>query len=86
MSILADGQRVLAGTQVAPAERLVQAERLIMVRTGNIGAVDFSFNGESLSSQGSYYEARTLSFGPYGLQTRSPGANLLRPPSETLGP
>jgi len=63
MSIIADGHSVLSETLVAPNER-----------SGNIGAVDFSFNGDSLPTQGAYGEARTLSFNAYGLETRFPKA------------
>ena len=86
LSIVADGQRVLADTLVAPTERLLQAQKLIVIRAGNIGAVDFSFNGESLPSQGSYDEVRTLSFDPNGLQASSPRANLITPLSERIAP
>jgi cytoskeletal protein RodZ len=74
MLIIADGQRVLCETLVAPAEKLVEAHTQIMVRAGNIGAVDFSFNGKGLPTQGAYDEARTLNFDANGLQTRVPKA------------
>jgi hypothetical protein len=48
----------------------VEAHSHIVVRAGNIGAVDFSFNGNSLPTQGGYGEAKTLSFDAHGLQTR----------------
>jgi len=81
MSIIADGQRVLSETLVAPAEKLVEAHNHIVVRAGNIGAVDFSFNGESLPTQGAYDEARTLSFDAKGLQARVPKVQSLSDPS-----
>jgi cytoskeletal protein RodZ len=74
MSIIADGHSVLSETLVAPNERSVEAHSHIVVRAGNIGAVDFSFNGDSLPTQGAYGEARTLSFNAYGLETRFPKA------------
>ena len=74
MSIIADGHSVLSETLVAPTERSVEAHSHIVVRAGNIGAVDFSFNGHRLPTQGANGEARTLSFDAYGLQTRFPKA------------
>ncbi|HXW90737.1 MAG TPA: RodZ domain-containing protein [Terriglobales bacterium] len=76
MLIIADGQRVLCETLLAPAERSVEAHSLITVRAGNVGAVDFSFNGKSLPTQGTYDEARTLTFDASGLQARFPKAVL----------
>jgi cytoskeleton protein RodZ len=70
MSIIADGRRLLSETLVAPTERLVEAHDQIVVRAGNIGAVDFSFNGKRLPAQGDYNEARTLAFDVNGLQAR----------------
>jgi len=49
-----------------------------VVRAGNIGAVDFSFNGKRLPTQGDYDEARTLNFDVNGLRTRL--ANSLTAP------
>jgi len=70
MSVVADGRRVLSETLVAPAERLVEAHNRVVVRAGNIGAVEFSFNGRRLPVQGDYDEARTLSFDVNGLEAR----------------
>ena len=70
MSIIADGRRVLSETLVAPTEKLVEAQDQIVIRAGNIGAVDFSFNGKSLPAQGPYNEARTLAFDVNGLEAR----------------
>lgn len=69
ISIIADGHRVFSETLIAPSERLIEAHSHILVRAGNIGAVEFVFNGKSLPPQGAYDEARTLSFDANGLQT-----------------
>jgi len=74
MSIMADGHSVLSETLLAPTERSVGANSHIVVRAGNIGAVDFWLNGDRLPTQGAYGEARTLSFNAYGLETRFPKA------------
>lgn len=78
VSIMADGHPVLSATLVAPAEKVVEAHECIVIRAGNIGAVDFSFNGTRLPTQGAYDEARTLNFDVNGLQTRL--ANSLAAP------
>jgi cytoskeletal protein RodZ len=72
ISVIADGLPVLSETLVAPTERSVEAHSHIVVRAGNIGAVNFSFNGNRLPTQGGYGEAKTLSFDAHGLQTRFP--------------
>lgn len=76
MTVISDGHRVLSETLVAPAETLVKAQTHITVRAGNIGAVEFSFNGVSLPPQGAYDEARTLSFNVHGLETPASDATL----------
>jgi len=75
MSIRVDGQLVFSETVIAPNEKLVEAHDYIVLRAGNIGAVDFSFNGKSLPQQGGYDEARTLNFDRNGLQVRNPGSS-----------
>jgi len=75
ISIIADGQRILSETMVAASEQLVKAHTHIVVRAGNIGAVDFTFNGKRLPTQGDYNEARTLDFDANGLQSRPPEAS-----------
>jgi hypothetical protein len=42
----------------------------VIIKSGNIGALDFVFNGKKLPSQGSYDEVKTLTFDPNGLQSQ----------------
>lgn len=77
ISVIADGRRVLSETLAAPAEASVEAHSQILVRAGNVGAVDFSFDGESLPTQGDYDQAKTLIFDCKGLQI--PSARILSP-------
>lgn len=67
LSIVADGQRLAADTFVAPSEKIVKAQKEIVVRAGNIGGVDFSFNDKDLPSQGGYGDAKTVRFDANGL-------------------
>ena len=71
MSVIADGHHVLTDTVVAPAVRTVRARSQIVIRSGNIGGVDLSLNGEHLPPQGGYDESKTLSFSASGLARRS---------------
>lgn len=75
VSITVDGKVVMHGTLVAPARKLIAAQRHLMVRAGNVGALDFRFNGVQLPAQGDYDEAKTLSFGPNGLDRSAPTLN-----------
>jgi len=70
--VIADGRPVLSETLAPPAEALVEAHTQILVRAGNVGAVDFSFDGESLPTQGEYDQAKTLTFNSHGLQIPAP--------------
>jgi cytoskeleton protein RodZ len=75
LSVSSDGKTVLQGTIAAPAFKAVRARNQIVVKAGNVGALDFEFNGERLPSQGSDGEVKTLTFGTDGLeaiQTSSP--------------
>jgi hypothetical protein len=71
ISINADGRVIMRATLPAHARKRITAQRLVVIRAGNIGALDFSFNGVQLPSQGRYDEARTLSFGTAGLEQQS---------------
>jgi cytoskeleton protein RodZ len=77
ISIAADGRILFQGTLVAPAQRLVHAQQAITIRAGNVGALDFAFNGKKLPTQGDTGEVKTLSFGAGGLQPPAP-----KPPSQ----
>lgn len=68
VSISADGQPATEATLVAPYERVIQGKNEIMVKAGNVGALDVYFNGKKLPSQGDYGVVKTLVFHPDGLQ------------------
>lgn len=70
ISINADGKVVMRDTLLAHTRRRIAARHHVVIRAGNIGALDFSFNGLHLPTQGDYDEARTLNFSPDGLQQR----------------
>jgi cytoskeleton protein RodZ len=71
LSVSIDGEVSTQGTLSASGEKSVHAAREITVRAGNVGALDFEFNGRKLPPQGGYGEVKTLTF----------DANGLRPPA-----
>jgi cytoskeleton protein RodZ len=75
----ADGKQVMHDLLVAPAEKPVDAEKEIVIRAGNIGGLDFSFNGKKLASQGDYGEVKTLTFTADGLQPPAPASTTPAP-------
>lgn len=75
VSISVDGKVILQNTLVAPTRKLIAAQRHLVIRAGNVGALDFRFNGIQLPAQGDYDEAKTLSFSPNGLESGTPAPN-----------
>jgi len=55
-------------TMPANTERVITAKDKLVIRAGNVGALDILFNGRALASQGEYGEVKTLTFGPQGLE------------------
>lgn len=68
VTITADGQQIMQEMMVAPAEKSVSAQKEIVVKAGNVGALEFSFNGKKLPAQGDYDEVKILTFSANGLQ------------------
>jgi len=59
-------------------EKLVNAKDRVTVRAGSVGALEISFNGKRLPSQGDYGQVKTLVFGPDGL--KAPVPKPINPP------
>jgi cytoskeleton protein RodZ len=74
VSIIADGQPPVEVTLSAPQEKSIQANREVIVKAGNVGALDVFFNGHKLPRLGEYGTVRTLTFRSNGLQPRVPKA------------
>jgi cytoskeleton protein RodZ len=68
LSITADGKPVMQDTLAAEEEKSITADKEIVVKAGNVGGVDFWFNGHKLAPQGEYGNVKTLSFDRNGLQ------------------
>lgn len=72
ISASADGKALFEETLIAESQRAVHARSEVIIKAGNIGALDFVFNGKKLPSQGDYGEVKTLSFNPSGLLPKAP--------------
>jgi cytoskeleton protein RodZ len=72
LSIFVDGEIVTRALLTAPAQKSVRAQKEIVVKAGNVGALDFEFNGRKLPTQGDYGEVKTLTFDAHGLQAPTP--------------
>ena len=70
--IKADGKDLSDDTLAANTERSIQANSEIVIKAGNVGALDFWFNGRKLPAQGELDEVKTIAFGPSGLAIRAP--------------
>ena len=68
LSITIDGEVTTDITLPASGEKTVRAQNNIVVKTGNVGALDFEFNGKPLPHQGKPGEVKTLAFSSQGLR------------------
>jgi len=66
--ITVDDRPPVEETLFAPGKRSIQASRSLVVKAGDIGALDVFFNGKRLPAQGDFGEVRTLTFHGDGLQ------------------
>jgi cytoskeleton protein RodZ len=82
LSITVDGEVTSGQILAAAAEKTVRAQNAILIRAGNIGALDFEFKGKPLPVQGALGEVKTLAFDANGWHTvRKPS-----PPPESSSP
>jgi cytoskeleton protein RodZ len=68
VQIAADGKSEEV-TLEAGLDKTVTAKNRVTVRAGNVGALEISFNGKKLPTQGDYGQVKTLVFGPDGLES-----------------
>jgi len=76
VSITVDGGPAEEATMAVPYEKRIHARSEVVVKAGNVGALDFFFNGKTLPSQGDYGVVKTLTFRSDGLQPEAPKALL----------
>jgi cytoskeletal protein RodZ len=67
--ITIDGEVTTQRTLVASSQKSVAAREELVIRAGNVGALDFEFNGQTLPGQGALGEAKTLTFNAQGLES-----------------
>ena len=67
VSIVADGKSVMQRVLAADKNKKVKAGKSLILRTGNAGGIEVSFNGRSLGALGNENEPRTLTFNASGL-------------------
>jgi cytoskeleton protein RodZ len=72
LSVSVDGEVSTHGTLTASTEKSVHATREITIKAGNVGALDFEFNGKPLPSQGANGEVKSLTFDANGLRPSAP--------------
>jgi transcriptional regulator with XRE-family HTH domain len=70
VSIVVDGKEVMKDVMAPSAEKAIEAHKEVVIKAGNVGALDFVFNGKKLPPQGNYDEVKTLTFDPNGLQSQ----------------
>ena len=80
LSISVDGEVTMQNTLVAPAEKTVRAQNEIMVKAGNVGVLDFEFNGKPVPAPGNVGEVKTLIFDARGLRSPSKAASESQAP------
>jgi cytoskeleton protein RodZ len=66
ISVIADGKTVARGVLNQDKQKLVKAGKQIILKTGNAGGLEVSYNGRALGPIGSESETRTLMFTPTG--------------------
>ena len=67
VSIVADGKSVMQRVLGADTHKKIKAGKVLILRTGNAGGIEVSFNGRSLGAIGNENEPRTLTFNATGL-------------------
>jgi cytoskeleton protein RodZ len=67
VSVVADGKSVMERVLMADKHKKIKAGKSLVLRTGNAGGIEVSFNGRPLGNLGNENEPRTLTFSPTGL-------------------
>ena len=67
ISITTDGKPVGSELLSVGSQRVARGRKEIIVKAGNVGGVDFLFNGKKLDIGGEFGEVKTVTFGPQGV-------------------
>src|SRR5262249_23362842 len=68
VSAASDGPQAVGLMIKAGDTRQIKAERQLVLKTGNAGALQVTFNGKQLPTLGKDKQVKTLTFTPEGLQ------------------
>lgn len=74
VSVTADDKPAVEETLIGPTEKTLQADDRLVIKAGNVGGLDFFFDGKAVPVQGDYGEVKTVAFDSGGLQPRRPPA------------
>ncbi len=66
--ITADGKVILSGLLNASQERSIHAQKEVVLKTGNAGGLELTFNGKPVPSLGDTGQVRTITVGPDGVR------------------
>jgi len=80
--IQADGKDVLEDTLEAESQKSIRASNQLVIKAGNIGALDFWFNGQKLPPQDDLHPVKILTFDSSGLVSNSPKVQPVSAPIE----
>jgi cytoskeletal protein RodZ len=67
ISITTDGKSVGSELLSVGSQRVARGRKEIIVKAGNVGGVDFLFNGKKLDIGGEFGEVKIVTFGPQGV-------------------
>jgi hypothetical protein len=76
LSIATDGKPAVEETLAGENQYAIHAQHQIVIKAGNVGALDFVFNGKKLPAQGDYGDVKTLTFDSSGLQPKAPAQSV----------
>jgi hypothetical protein len=78
--IKVDGKDLPDDMLAANTEKSIQANSEVVVKAGNVGAVEFWFNGQKVPAQGELDQVKTIAFGPSGLAAHAPKVQAVSDP------
>ncbi len=66
ISVTADGKMLMDGIMPAESSKRFRAQKNMVLKTGNAGGVELSYNGKALPPLGTSNEVKSLTFTPQG--------------------
>lgn len=68
VSLVVDGKQVMDQVLIAGDQQTIRARERVVLRTGNAGGLDVSYNGAPLAPAGEDGQVRTITYTPRGVQ------------------